>query len=133
MNLTLTTPALLFPAISLLLLAYTNRYLTLCTLVRNLKERHDKQADHISKRQIQSVVRRLNYIRNMQWLGAASFFFCVLCMLLLFLNLFFAAKIIFVFALLLLLASLVYSILEIRLSNTAIKLEIQDLEVDVRK
>jgi hypothetical protein len=39
-QLSLTTPALLFSAISLLLLAYTNRFLAYASVVRNLHARY---------------------------------------------------------------------------------------------
>lgn len=45
MEISLTTPALLFPAISLLLLAYTNRFLTLAGLIRNLYKLYKEQPD----------------------------------------------------------------------------------------
>jgi Protein of unknown function (DUF2721). len=45
MEINLTTPALLFPAISLLLLAYTSRFLALAALMRELHVRYKTQPD----------------------------------------------------------------------------------------
>ncbi|MEZ4728377.1 MAG: DUF2721 domain-containing protein [Caldilineaceae bacterium] len=78
MELTLTTPALLFPAISLLLLAYTNRFLTLAALMRELYASHRNQPDPNVKRQLANLRYRIVLIRNMQVCGVASFFLCVL-------------------------------------------------------
>src|SRR5436190_21867748 len=81
MEISLNTPALLFPAISLLMLAYTNRFLALANLIRNL---HGKYENHANKEgvylQIRNLRLRLRLIRLMQWFGILSLFLCVLCM-----------------------------------------------------
>ena len=41
MEIDISTPALLFSAISLLILAYTNRFLTIAQIIRNLKKNYD--------------------------------------------------------------------------------------------
>src|SRR6187549_3912622 len=87
MELTLTTPALLFPAISLLLLAYTNRFLTLANLTRDLYARYQSVPTARTKGQLLNLRYRIGIIRNVQILGVASFFGCVLCMFLLFAGL----------------------------------------------
>src|SRR5687768_16540556 len=84
MELTLTTPALLFPAISLLLLAYTNRFLALAALIRDLHSRYKTQPTAAIKGQIDNLRYRIVIIRNMQFCGISSFFCCVLCMFVLF-------------------------------------------------
>lgn len=125
MSFTLTTPALLFPAISLLLLAYTNRYLTIAGLIRNLySENRDSRKDDrpIYTGQIANLRKRINIIRNMQILGVLSFFCCVLTMLLLFLGLSLAGEIIFGISLALLLFSLGLSIYEITISIGALNI-----------
>ena len=80
MELTLTTPALLFPAISLLLLAYTNRFLTLANLIRELHRSYKSNPEEIIFAQILNLRYRVKLIRNMQIFGVGSFFGCVLCM-----------------------------------------------------
>ena len=122
MNFTLTTPALLFPAISLLLLAYTNRYLTIAGLIRDLFSESKQENNAIYNGQIANLRKRINIIKNMQILGVLSFFFCVLTMLLLFLGLTFAGEIIFGLSLALLLFSLALSIYEITISVGALNI-----------
>jgi len=124
----LTTPALLFPAISLLLLAYTNRFLHLAALIRDLHARYNDSRAPILRRQIEQLRHRLLLVRNMQWLGVASIFGCVLCMLLVFEGFPRIASWIFAFSLTLLLLSLAFSMWEIQLSVGALNLQLSDLE-----
>ena len=129
MEITLTTPALLFPAISLLLLAYTNRFLALATLIRGLHERYkDSECDVLILGQITNLRRRVILIRNMQALGIASLLACVLCMFVLFTGLEVAGKWLFAASLALMLASLGVSFREIQISVGALDLELRDLE-----
>jgi len=129
MPLTLTTPALLFPAISLLLLAYTNRFLTLASLIRDLHAAYrDKHETHIIA-QLDNLRRRVWLIQHMQTLGVSSFFCCVLTMFLIFIGQDGAARVVFAVSLLLLLASLWLSLREISISVDALSLQIQDLDV----
>ncbi|MDC7226413.1 MAG: DUF2721 domain-containing protein [Spirochaetales bacterium] len=122
MNFTLTTPALLFPAISLLLLAYTNRYLTIAGLIRNLFSENEDNKNRIYTKQIANLRKRINIIKNMQILGVMSFFCCVLTMMLLFFGLPLAGEIIFGVSLALLLLSLGLSIYEITISVGALNI-----------
>ena len=41
-ELTLTTPSILFSAISLIMLAYTNRFLAYASVIRSLKTEHEQ-------------------------------------------------------------------------------------------
>lgn len=130
MNIDITTPALLFPAITLLLLAYTNRFVALATLARGLRVRY-KESPEMRKTlfvQIKNLRLRLILIRNMQALGIASFFCCVLCMVLMYLGRQVIAEYIFGASLFLLLGSLFISFIETQISTKAIKLELKDLE-----
>lgn len=128
MDLTLTTPALLFPAISLLLLAYTNRFLAVASVIRQLHGLLVKNAPKHYHEELKSLRHRMELIRQMQAVGVLSLFFCVLCMFLLFAGMIFAGKITFGVALLLLLASLALSVREIQLSVDALDLHLRDLE-----
>jgi hypothetical protein len=128
MDLTLTTPALLFPAISLLLLAYTNRFLSLAALMRDLYARYKAQPDPKIKGQLANLRYRIVIIRNMQVFGVASFFGCVLCMFTLFAGQEILSKWIFGGSLMLLLVSLALSLREIQVSIDALSLQIQDLD-----
>ena len=130
MNLDISTPALLFPAITLLLLAFTNRFVALATLVRGLRVRY-KESPEIRKTlfgQIKNLRLRLLLIRNMQALGIASFFCCVLCMVLMCLGRQVIADYVFGVSLFLLLGSLLISFIETQISTKAINLELKDLE-----
>ncbi|TVQ71592.1 MAG: DUF2721 domain-containing protein [Balneolaceae bacterium] len=130
MTLDLATPALLFPAISLLLLAYTNRFLTLATLIRTLHDRYKKEEDVILFYQIKNLRLRTRLIRDMQVLGVVSLFLSALCMLLLFQGLMTAAKYTFGASLLFLLASLALSIWEIQISIRALSIQLGDMGLD---
>ncbi len=123
----LTTPALLFPAISLLLLAYTNRFLVLAQLIRQLHSQRREKAE-LALRQISNLRLRLNLIKAMQGMGVLSFMLCALSMLLVFLNRSLPAEWIFAISLLLLVLSLLCSLLEIAISTRAIEIELEDLE-----
>lgn len=127
MELTLTTPALLFPAISLLLLAYTNRFLTLATLIRSLHDRYATTHEAHLRVQIDNLRYRVRLIRNMQVFGALSFFMCVLCMFLLFAGQMQAGALVFGVALLLLLISLTLSLREVQVSVDALTVELDHL------
>lgn len=128
MQLDLTTPALLFPAISLLLLAYTSRFLTIATLIRQLHERYKKQPDHLIYVQIMNLRKRVNLIRTMQVQGVISLFLCVLCMFLLFAGELVAGGYVFGAALLFLLLSLALSIREIHISVQALNMQLSEIE-----
>lgn len=132
MEINFNTPALLFPAISLLMLAYTNRFLAIANLVRRL---HDEYTLNHNKenvlKQIISLKKRLNYIRVMQGSGVFSFLLCVICMYSIYNEWNYFAKLVFAGSLLSLLISLIYSLIEIFQSTKALELllsDIQDLE-----
>lgn len=127
-QLTLTTPALLFSAISLLLLAYTNRFLTIANLVRNLHAQFKQNPSHILYGQIDNLRKRINMIRSIQIYGLASLLLCVLCMFLIYIGRTLLAEISFGIALLLLIVSLSVSIWEINISVKALNLQISDIE-----
>ena len=133
MELTLTTPALLFPAISLLLLAYTNRFLVLAQLVRELHAKFKQEPDEIISGQIENLQKRILLIRNMQILGVSSFFLCVFCMFLIFLNHYDLAKFTFACSLILLMASLGFSIRELLISAKALTLQLSDCDIEIKK
>jgi hypothetical protein len=127
MDLTITTPALFFPAISLLLLAYTNRFLAIASLVRSLNSQYKNNPDENIINQILKLRKRLILIRNMQILGSLSFLFCVLCMFLIYAKQDLAANYIFALSMILLMFSLAISILEVQISVKALDVELADL------
>ena len=129
MELSFNTPALLFPAISLLLLAYTNRFVALANLVRKLHDEYKegKETPNLVL-QIKNLRQRINMIRYMQGLGVFSFFLCVATMYCIYYNWKHMAQFAFTFSLLSLLVSLFISLIEIIKSTNAIELEISDME-----
>ena len=128
MKLSLATPALLFSAISLLLLAYTNRFLTIAQLVRTLHGRYKENPDQIIFGQIRNLRKRINLIRNMQIFGMVSLLLCVVCMFLLYVDWIPVAEIVFGVALILLIISLGLSAWEIQISVKALNLHLSDIE-----
>jgi hypothetical protein len=128
MEITLATPALLFSAISLLMLAFTNRFLALANLVRTLHTQYKEKPNEILIGQIRNLRKRLMLIRNMQVYGIASLLLCVVCMLLLYLQWQAIAQVFFGVALLLLILSLILSIREILISIHALNLHLSDIE-----
>lgn len=128
MDLNLSTPALLFPAISLLLLAYTNRFLTLANLIRELHRSYKNNPEEIIMAQISNLRYRVRLIRNMQIYGVSSFFGCVLAMFFLFAGYDLVGKIIFGASLMLLMISLGISLREVQVSIIALEHRLSDLE-----
>lgn len=127
-ELTLTTPALLFSAVSLILLAYTNRFLSYAQLVRTLKEQHLQHPSKVTRAQIDNLRRRLHLTRTMQILGVSSLFLCVVTMFLLYVGFFVLSAYVFGVALLLLIGSLGVSIWEIQISVRALEIHLHDME-----
>ena len=129
MGFTLTTPALLFPAISLLLLAYTNRYLTIAGLIRDLHKGRSSAANNENlEKQLKNLRSRIYLIRNMQVFGVIAFFLCVATMLILFLGRPAIGEITFAVSLICLLISLGMSIKEIGMSIGALEILLSDCE-----
>ncbi|WP_041383352.1 DUF2721 domain-containing protein [Polaribacter sp. MED152] len=132
-ELSLTTPALLFSAISLIMLAYTNRFLAYAAVIRNLHDKYLKEKDDSLLRQIQNLKLRLNLTRWMQIFGITSLLFCVLTMFLIYINLFTIAAYAFGLGLVLLLLSLIFLIREIQISTQALQHHIADIEEYLKK
>jgi len=128
MDLAITTPALLFPAISLLLLAYTNRFLVTAQLIRGLSANaRDGKVPKASK-QIKNLKKRVDLIKLMQILGVASLLLCTLSMFLLFIEYSLLGNIIFGISLVLMCASLLVAIKEIAISTNAIEMELEGIK-----
>lgn len=129
MQLDISTPALLFPAITLLLLAYTNRFLALATLIRGLHSEYKKNQKQILViDQIKNLRKRLNMVRRMQAFGVLSFLLTVMCMLALFQENNVLSNYLFGASLLALLISLTFSLIEIQISTKALNIELSDME-----
>ena len=128
MDLTLTTPALLFSSISLIMLAYTNRFLAYANVIRNLHTAYKNDPNKIIKAQIVNLRKRLYLTRSMQIFGITSLLLCVLSMFFIYVKQEFIAVWIFGLALILLIISLALLIWEIQISVRALELHLQDIE-----
>jgi Protein of unknown function (DUF2721) len=128
MEITLTTPALLFPAVSLLLLAYTNRFLGLASLIRSLHANYKTDPNALLVREIVNLRYRIRLIRDMQAFGVSSLLLCVICMFVLFAGYINFGKILFGLSLILMIISLGLSVREIQVSVKALDLHLRDLE-----
>lgn len=128
MEFNLTTPALLFPTISLLMLAYTNRFLTIATIIRNLYDRYNENHNENVLKQIGNLRYRTHLIRNMQIFGVFSLLFCVVSMFALFADWEMVGQWSFAIALILMIVSLGISLRELFISVGALDLLLTDLE-----
>jgi hypothetical protein len=129
MELTVNIPALLFPAISLIMLAYTNRFLALSSRVRVLHDKyHAQEQRHLIFTQIKNLKYRLKLIRNMQTYGVASLLFSIVSMFFIYIQYQRVAQFIFAVSLISFSWSIILSLLEIRLSTKAIEIELSDIE-----
>jgi hypothetical protein len=127
-QLSLTTPSLLFSAISLLMLAYTNRFLSYAQLVRNLKEKVIEDKNSVALPQIANLRKRLNLIQSMQVYGIMSLLLCVVSMFFIYIKMYNAAGYIFGVALILLIISLAICVREIQISMRSLNLHLHDME-----
>lgn len=129
MEISLTTPALLFPAISLLLLAYTNRFLAIATLIRQLHRSYLDNPKSVLEGQLKNLRKRLLLIRAMQLFGVLSLFLCVMAMFFIYLKVTGWGEVLFGISLVSLLLSLFISLREIQLSTKALDIELSDMEL----
>ena len=128
MQLNLSIPALLFPAISLTMLAYNARYLAIAALIRQLHKQFNETADSPLKRQIDSLRKRLGIIKNMQASAIISFLLSAITMFLIYVELNVWANIIFGISLVFLMISLVLSLIEVQLSTKALGIQLRNME-----
>ena len=127
-QLTLTTPALLFSAISLIMLAYTNRFLAYAAVIRDLHDKYLQKKDKTYIDQIKNIKKRLYLTRSMQIFGITSLLLCVLTMFLIYIQQQALAVWVFGVALVLLILSLAVLIMEIQISVKALEHHISDIE-----
>jgi hypothetical protein len=127
MTLSIETPALLFSATSLILLAYTNRFLTIAQIIRSLKKSYEDNHNKSILLEIKNLNLRLTLIRYMQLFGVMCLFLSVFAMLLLYIGQEKVGIYIFGASLLSLLISLGISFWEISISVRALRVHLQDL------
>jgi hypothetical protein len=133
MDFTLSTPALLFPTVSLLMLAYTNRFLTLATIIRGLHDRYKNDQNDNLLGQIANLRYRVYLIRNMQIFGVLSLLFCVVSMFALFAGWVPGGQWAFGIALILMIVSMLISLRELQISVGALDLLLVELEDEEKK
>jgi hypothetical protein len=126
-TLTFNTAGLLFPAISLLMLAYTNRFLGLTSAARNLAARYRQVPDALVLRQVRSLRQRLWLVRHTQAMGVLSLLSCTICFAALFFGRQELSELAFGASLVFMLTSLAASLAEIHLSIRAIQIELDGL------
>jgi hypothetical protein len=131
MEIDLTTPALLFPAISLLLLAFTNRFLALANLIRGLKKQYEIDHDSHLLFQLKNLRQRIVLIRNMQAFGILSLLLCVVCMFAIYMDAQLLGKILFGSSLVLMMVSLLFSFREILISVNALNIELKQIQEEM--
>ncbi len=129
MDINLTTPALLFPAITVLMLAYTNRFLALAALIRALLATDRDNIGEPVLAQVHNLRQRVLLVRNMQALAGLSLLLCVVCMFVLFAGFMLAGKVIFAISVILLTISIGLSLWEIQISVRALNIHLHDLEI----
>lgn len=133
MEMTITTPSLLFPAISLLMLAYTNRFVVLANVIRQLSHLEDDTPKEVIVRQLDNLRLRISVIRLMQAFGVLSFVFCTLAMFSLLLGWYVLGQFLFASSLILLVISLLFSFYEVNISTKAINIELESFDAKMAK
>ncbi len=128
MEFTIQTPTLLFSAISLLMLAYTNRFVVIANLIRELYAAHVASPSEVTAGQLKNLRKRMRIIRNMQVFGAFSFFFSVLSLLFIFLQSVLVAELLFGTSLIMMLISLILLIMELNISVHALNIQLKDFQ-----
>lgn len=128
MELSLSIPALLFPAISLTMLAYNARYLAIAGLIRQLHQKYQETASESVGLQVKKLNKRLTLIKNMQATAIFSFLLAVISMAMIYLQLSTWANIVFGVSLIALMVSLVLSLIEVQLSTKALAIQLKDME-----
>ncbi|MEY4383564.1 MAG: hypothetical protein RI995_1106 [Bacteroidota bacterium] len=131
-ELAISTPALLFSIISLLMIAFTNRFMSMASLIRDLHEKFQKNPDKTILIQIINLRKRISMIRNMQIIAISSLLLSILCMFFIFLGFDIIAKWLFVIGLVGLSISLIISAFEITISTEALDAEISDMEEEIK-
>lgn len=129
-ELTLTTPSILFSAISLIMLAYTNRFLAYAAVVRNLHTEQEQNPTPMTQRQIDNLRRRLYMTRSMQVFGVSSLLLCVICTFFIYIGWQQLAVYVFAVSLLLLTISLAISIREVLISVKALEYRLDNVKVN---
>ena len=133
MELSIGTPALLFSTVSLLMIAFTNRFMSMASLIRGLHEKFQQNPDDAIRMQIENLRLRMKLIQRMQIIAIISLILSVVCMFLLFMNEQFVARWFFGIGLVGMCISLALSAWEITISTKALEVELSDMEESINK
>jgi hypothetical protein len=133
MELSIGTPALLFSTVSLLMIAFTNRFMSMASLIRGLHEKFQKNPDEAIVMQIDNLRIRMKLIQRMQIIAIISLILSVICMFLLFMNEQLVARWFFGIGLLGMSIALGLSAWEITISTKALEVELSDMEEIINK
>lgn len=128
MDITITTPALLFPAISVLFLAYSNRFLAIASRIREQHNLYNKSQSSVAKKQIDSLRLRIRFIVAMQLLAVVGIISCIFAMGLIFYGLQYYGNVTFGFSMAFIVLSLLASVSELLLSTRALNIELKDMQ-----
>ncbi|TGL17421.1 DUF2721 domain-containing protein [Leptospira yanagawae] len=121
-HLTYNIPGLLFPAISLLMLGFTNRFFGLASLSRQLLAEYETSKSEVLVKQIHNLRFRISLILYSQSAGILSLILCTCSLgMIPFYNL--VAWIFFSISLLFMVVSLILALIEIHLSVNALDIE----------
>lgn len=131
MELTISTPAILFSTVSLLMIAFTNRFLAIASLIRDLHQKFQSKPDTVYIGQIQNLHTRLQLIRVIQIISVTSLLVSAVCMLVIFGGNQLVARWLFSLALVLQISALAVSVWEISISINALKIELSDMEKEL--
>jgi Trk-type K+ transport system membrane component len=133
MELSIGTPALLFSTVSLLMIAFTNRFMSMASLIRDLHKKFQKNPDEAIVMQIDNLRIRMKLIQRMQIIAIISLILSVICMFLLFMNEQLIARWFFGVGLLGMSIALALSAWEITISTKALEVELSDMEEIINK
>ena len=133
MELSIGTPALLFSTVSLLMIAFTNRFMSMASLIRGLHEKFQQNPDDAIRTQIENLRLRMKLIQRMQIIAIISLMLSVVCMFLLFMNQQLIARWFFGIGLVGMCISLALSAWEITISTKALEVELYDMEESINK
>jgi len=110
------------------MLAYTNRFLTLASIIRNLHDRYKVEDDDALLGQIANLRYRIYLIRDMRIAGLLSLLFCVISMFALFAGWTAGGQWSFAIALIFMIVSMVISLRELQISVGSLDLLLAELE-----
>ena len=130
MSLSITDPAFLFPGISLLFLAFTNRYLSLAGVVRSLTDSKNTTDRAARSAQVKNLTRRISLIKYMQALGIIAFIFCIASMAALLYQADEFGAWLFVTSLIFMSVSLLIALAEVLMSGESLRIELERFETD---